>query len=286
MNDRATPNKERFEDLLVDRATVGLTETEHQELVDLGRELGLKVDGSVDLAAAAVDSCVSLEQNIELPEHLKDAVIQSAGLFQAGGVAKAISAVSGASAASPASAIAPVQTRSKIEDSELTFRRRDLIGLLAIGASLLLAAIAWQHRPAAKSPTELTVAEQRTQILNANPADLFQIEWSATDPKSNITGDVVWSDQDQEGYMSFRGLPKNDPTVEQYQLWIFDKSRSDAHPVDGGVFDIDSASGETIVPIDAKITVDQAVMFAVTVERPEGVVVSDRSRLPLLAKIE
>ena len=46
-------------------------------------------------------------------------------------------------------------------------------------------------------------------------------------------------------------------------------------PVDGGVFDI-AASGEALIPIDAKLPVGAGTIFAVTKERPGGVVVSDR----------
>jgi anti-sigma-K factor RskA len=92
----------------------------------------------------------------------------------------------------------------------------------------------------------------------------------------------VWSDARQEGYMRFRNLPRNEPTAEQYQLWIFDQEQSLDTPVDGGVFDID-ASGELVVPIDAKLEVHEALAFAVTVEKPGGVVVSDRTRLILTA---
>ena len=56
-------------------------------------------------------------------------------------------------------------------------------------------------------------------------------------------------------------------------------------PVDGGVFDI-RGSGKVTIPIDARIPVDKAVMFAVTIEDPGGVVVSTRERLPVLAKVE
>jgi anti-sigma-K factor RskA len=83
--------------------------------------------------------------------------------------------------------------------------------------------------------------------------------------------------------MVFRGLASNDASAEQYQLWIFDRNQSDAHPIDGGVFDVPAGVDEVIVPIDAKIDVSEAWQFAVTVEQPGGVVVSDRSRLPLLA---
>ena len=45
--------------------------------------------------------------------------------------------------------------------------------------------------------------------------------------------------------------------------------------IKGGVFDMPAGDGEAIVPIDAKIRVDEPVLFAITVERPGGVVVSD-----------
>jgi anti-sigma-K factor RskA len=76
----------------------------------------------------------------------------------------------------------------------------------------------------------------------------------------------------------------NVPTVQQYQLWIFDKNQSDKTPVDGGVFDITSDQ-EIIIPIQAKLRVQEAYLFAVTIEKPGGVVVSSRERLPLLATV-
>ena len=120
----------------------------------------------------------------------------------------------------------------------------------------------------------------------------MQVAWGAQSDASldeglkgdSAYGDVVWSDATQTGYMRFRGLKANDPAVEQYQLWVFDAERDDKHPVDGGVFDIPAGVDEAIVPIDAKLPVSKAVLFAITVERPGGVVVSDRSRLPLLAE--
>ena len=79
-------------------------------------------------------------------------------------------------------------------------------------------------------------------------------------------------------------MPVNDPGVEQYQLWIIDPRRDD-EPIDGGVFDI-SKSGEVIVPINAKLDVISPQAFAVTIEKPGGVVVSTQERLPLLAKVD
>ena len=86
----------------------------------------------------------------------------------------------------------------------------------------------------------------------------------------------------QKGFMRFVGLAVNDPKQLQYQLWIFDKHRDQAFPVDGGVFDI-TPSGEVIVPISAKLPVGEPTLFAVTVEKPGGVVVSKRERIVVTA---
>ncbi len=97
-------------------------------------------------------------------------------------------------------------------------------------------------------------------------------------------GDVVWSDSAQAGVMRFHQLAANDPTKEQYQLWIFDASGDERYPVDGGVFNVAAGTAEALVPIDPAIRVTKATLFVVTVEKPGGVVVSDRSRVALIAK--
>ncbi|MFM8633793.1 MAG: anti-sigma factor domain-containing protein, partial [Planctomycetia bacterium] len=98
-------------------------------------------------------------------------------------------------------------------------------------------------------------------------------------------GDVVWSPSRQRGFMRIRGLAANDPGKEQYQLWIFDAERNADYPVDGGVFNV-TADGEVVVPIDPRLPVGRATLFAVTVEKPGGVVVSTRERVPLLAAVQ
>ena len=99
-----------------------------------------------------------------------------------------------------------------------------------------------------------------------------------------LEGDVVWDPATQRGYLRLKGLPVNDPREHQYQLWVFDSSRDPKYPVDGGVFDVQAAQIETIVPIRVPIAVGQAVLFAVTVERPGGVVVSGREHIVATAK--
>ena len=54
---------------------------------------------------------------------------------------------------------------------------------------------------------------------------------------------------------------------------------------DGGVFDVPPGGGDVVVPIRVKLGVTRPKLFAVTVEPPGGVVVSNRERIPLLAKV-
>ena len=94
----------------------------------------------------------------------------------------------------------------------------------------------------------------------------------------------MWDAATQTGFMRFSGLAANDPKQFQYQLWIFDAERGEQYPVDGGVFDVPTGEGSVDVVIEAALDVSDPVLFAVTVERPGGVVVSDRSRIATLAQ--
>ena len=147
---------------------------------------------------------------------------------------------------------------------------------------------------AAVGPAAAVPAEKRRERLLADEPDVISFAWEAGKdpsvkalPAGMTHGDVVWSQSRQQGYMRFRGLAANDPAIEQYQLWIFDEERDAAHPVDGGVFDVadTDADGEVCVPIDARLPIGKPTLFAITVEKPGGVVVSTRERLPLLAKV-
>lgn len=151
---------------------------------------------------------------------------------------------------------------------------------LAVAATLLLVLT---NLPQAT----VTPAERRLELIAEAPGDLLQLDWTVLDDATSddASGGLIWSDSAQEGYMEFRGLVPNDPTVEQYQLWIFDDKEDTAYPVDGGVFDIPETGDSVVIPIDPKIAVDGAFQFAITVEKPGGVVVSKRERIPLLAAV-
>lgn len=154
----------------------------------------------------------------------------------------------------------------------------------------LAATLAWLFVPSplrdpAAIEAPLTAAMLMDSLL-VSPS-LVRVGWapSRDDAGRLARGEVVWDPVTQRGLMRFTGLAPNRPDSAQYQLWIFDAARDAAHPVDGGVFDVPS-SGEVLVPIDARLRVDRVTLFAVTLERPGGVVVSGRERLVLAAPVE
>jgi hypothetical protein len=178
--------------------------------------------------------------------------------------------------------------------------RSGAYGWLAAAACLLLAVFAWNRSPApapvaavtpppvavippiAKPAAPMTAAEERAALL-AKP-DSLKITLAATkDPAAaGVSGDVVWDPVTQRGFLRFVGLAPNDPAVHQYQAWIFDGGRDKRFPVDAGVFDIPANATEVVIPIHAALPVLSAKAFAVTVERPGGVVVSGREHVVAL----
>jgi anti-sigma-K factor RskA len=137
-------------------------------------------------------------------------------------------------------------------------------GWIAAAALLAVTVILWPRSETTESPFD----ETRALHLPWTPVD-------AAGKFGRVTGEVVWDEATQRGYMRFRGLPVNDPAREQYQLWIVDgRDGRYKHPVDGGVFDC-AAESECRVPIDAKLPVRDATTFVLTAEQPGGVVVSD-----------
>ena len=118
-------------------------------------------------------------------------------------------------------------------------------------------------------------------------AEVVKAEWKGGNmPEApNISGDVVWSDAEQAGYIRLSGLPKNDKTKETYQLWIYDETQDKKTPIDGGIFDITS-DGEVIIPIEAKLKAKNPSTFAITVEKPGGVVVSKGEKVAALAPVK
>jgi hypothetical protein len=186
------------------------------------------------------------------------------------------------------------KTRSAPSKKAMPWARNASAAWAVAAAAAVLAVVGWWPRATPTDPTdptptvtvapqEPTLAERRALLLTQ--AGTTTLAFGATEDVAarGASGDVVWNNTTQTGFMRIRGLARNQATIEQYQLWIFDAARDDRYPVDGGVFDIDG--DDVIVAIHAAIDVRTPALFAVTVEKPGGVVVSDRSRIVLAAKV-
>lgn len=265
---------ERLEDLLIRRSLEGIDETAARELRRLiAKHPQIDVE-AFDRAAAAI-SVARVPVVAEMPARLY-ASIEAAGIAMV--------------AQNCADTNRRTETRRSsgaLESASKPGRRRANPALprfalwVVAAASLVAAIIAWW--PADLSDPQAVFAERRESLIAAGAR---AASWTATDEvtAAAAAGDVVWDDGRQEGYMRIVMLSANDPQAFQYQLWIFDAERDDRYPVDGGTFDVPPESGEIIVPIRAKLPVGRAAVFAITVERPGGVVVSDRQRIALIAE--
>lgn len=154
---------------------------------------------------------------------------------------------------------------------------------LAVAAVLLL--MIWVGTSVRSGTSEVDGTQLYERVVAAG--DLVRWDWAGTeDPavQPDVGGDVVWSSDIQQGVMKIDGLAANDPSEFQYQLWIFDATRDERFPVDGGVFDVPADGGDVFVPIRAKLDVDTPYLFAITVEEPGGVVVSSRERIAFVAQ--
>jgi hypothetical protein len=263
---------DRLVELLVQRATEGLSASEQVELNRLLAQ-GNYTDADQFEATAAALMLASAPEDEPMPDSLRNRLEQQADAFIA---------------TEPASV-----TSLSVKTTEPT-RAPSKLPWFAAAACAVLALAGWWPQPQdereidilsqASADTE-TVSRARERLLAQNT--VMQREWKPTEYPGarGVSGDVVWDAQAQVGYMRFRGLPMNDPEETQYQLWIFDSTRDEKYPVDGGVFNAKpNAAGEVIVPILAKLQVRDPALFAVTIEKPGGVVVSDRQRIVVLAQ--
>jgi hypothetical protein len=171
-------------------------------------------------------------------------------------------------------------------------------GWLAAAACLVLAIFGWQRppppvavvppKPATAMPADKPVppsnAEERSALLAKTDSLKIPLGASKDPAAAGVTGDVVWDPTTQRGFVHFAGLGANDPATHQYQIWIFDAGRDKRYPVDGGVFDVPANASEVIIPIRAALMVHQPAAFAVTLEKPGGVVVSNREHVIALGQ--
>jgi hypothetical protein len=277
------PDEERLFDLMRERAVHGLGDDEMREL---NRLAALHPDVDVDCydrAAAALDLGFGGLRVERMPAELARRV---ASLAPRTGSTAAIPRAPGvpASTSRPRTADRAAAAPRAPSSGPRPDPRSPWFGWggwIAAAAASVLVILGWTRSQSSPDP-EMLARELQAQVNRAQ--DHVVLPWKPTeDPDGrNVSGELHWSTALQKGYMHFRGLPTNDPSQKQYQLWIFDKPRGMDHPVDGGVFDV--AAGEVVIPIDAKIRVSDPALFAVTAELPGGVVVSKREHILSLAQ--
>ena len=270
--------EERLLDLLCKRVSEGLTADEQTELSELETTVDSPVDlHSLELTAAAIATS-SVRSDEQMPDHLKAGILARADEHFAE-QNKASDRV----------------VRTNVENEKTSMPIWGWLGWAAAAiACIALAVNIYQTRSddrATGSPTPTPVpqivspAEKRQQFL-AGATDVIRADWGQGNMKDlTVGGDVVWSEAKQEGYLRFRNLPQNDTSQYTYQLWIFDESQDEKPPIDGGTFDV-NADGEIVVPIDAALRARGAKAFAITMEKPGGVMVSKRDRVVTLASVK
>ncbi len=283
-----SPIDSRLFDLMVKQATEGLSETEQRELQQLSGDYPGEPE-RIELTVAATELAMNEQFGADqaspvVPDSLRQRLNQDAERFfsapsnHTGG--KSLDST-GQPGASGGSRLTPVSTIGR------PVTKREILAIVIAAACLLLVftglnPMAWDVTGGSK--VAATPQQRLNALLASPPDDLIRLDWIPVND-ANVSGQVVWSDQQQTGFMVFKDLDANDPRQRQYQLWVFDTDEDQKYPVDGGVFNIANAGQRSVIPIDARIPVDKAVQFAITVERPGGVVVSERETIPALAKL-
>jgi anti-sigma-K factor RskA len=262
MSDESPFGHERLLELLADRALTGLAPEEEARMNALLEEYPGERPRAFEIAATGAQLALLRGKIEPMPAGLAAKV-----------AAAARAEVSGA----PSNVVPLAPARKRLDVVRLT-------GWIAAAACLVLAVTAWITRPPGTRVVAVANTVEQREALLGRP-DARKIAWTATaDPAAKgASGDVVFSVSEQRGYMRFHGLAANDRTKQQYQLWIFDEAQDERYPIDGGVFDVDASTGDVIVPIQAKIRVGSPKLFAVTIEKPGGVVVSKRERIVVTA---
>ncbi len=306
--------RERFEELLLDRAVEGLSPEQERELLALSRSLGLEIHDGYDQAAAAVDLALTVPGRFsalpELPADLAQRVLEQGVSF--------VRSQTGTERAEP-KVVPPLRISRSLTDGDragtpTTDQPRGSAWTLVRGyggwvaAAACLALLISQRdnsnsgriSPVAGAGSGIhtgstnnaqlplegigkavigQVNELVSSIFNERPEDMPVVTLYAPDDdlQSKAIGSVIWSPERQMGVLLAHGIAPIDKPGDTYQLWIVDTLRDQRFPVDGGIFSIDSPAGR-----DAPVAITfrpaqpsgHAAAFAVTIERAGGVVVS------------
>jgi anti-sigma-K factor RskA len=275
---------EKLRDLLADRATVGLSEEEASQLDEL---LGsLDEAESFELAAAAI---ALAETKMEpMPAGLEAKLARSADEYFGSAKEEIHESIHD----QPTQAFKWEEPKPSRSFFDWFGWAAAAMACVALGLTIFfyqdqITDLQARVGQLSATPTPAPSLAELRDRMKASGGQIAQAEWTKGNVKETegVTGEVVWSDAEQKGYMTFRGLPVNDANLQAYQLWMFEDANLEPYPKDGGVFNV-TANGEVIIPINAKLRTVNPKAFAITIEKPGGVVVSDRTKIALLAPVK
>jgi len=246
----------RFDELCAGRAMGDLGMDEERELAALSQQLGMDPDSAFEFLAASLET---------------DAVLASAGPLPSNLSARLHQWADETAATTPNNIVSPQVPTWKVI-------ARNPVSGWAAAAAILIFALLLTQRESTLPPAQ---AEAR---LRSEATDLIERSFEGLGEFKQAAGKVIWSDSRQQGYMTLSGIPVNDPTKAQYQLWVVDPTRDADAPVDGGVFDIPTDGSPVVVPIVAKLALNKPQAFVITREQPGGVVKSRQEVVVALAK--
>ena len=242
---------ERLEELEAGRVLGDLSGEEWREWESLSKAHPEALDGSLEWAAARLESSLASPSGENVPAGLKAKIHAGTAEFVTGSNRPSVVSVPWWNSAPIAWAAAASVTL------------------------LLVATLVFESGPGAGTAVKTPIEDRASDLVRSAFAGLGDYK--------GVRGNAVWSDELQEGYMSLENMPVNDPSVRQYQLWIVDPERDEA-PVDGGVFDIGN-DGIVRIPMDAKLRIDAPKAFVITLEQPGGVVKSKQEVVVALAEV-
>ena len=244
-------SENRYNELLAGRALGDLTLEEERELALLGEQAGILPDADLELLAASLAVEPVLQRLEPMPAGLAARLHRNAEMVgHSGGAA----------------IIYPQVPAWK------NFLLNPMSGWAAAAAILILSLVL--KDTVVPLPPEQAVAQLRSQ-----DKDLIERSFEGLGEFKQASGQVLWSDAQQRGFMILTGIPANDRRKAQYQLWIVDPNRDADAPVDGGVFDIPGNGSPVVVPIAAKLALSKPQKFVITREHPGGVVKSKQEHL-------
>ncbi len=276
-----TPSRHesRILELLADRALCGLTEAEQAELESLCREHLASPSFPMEFceldAAAAQVAVEACSKDAAPPASLMARLEKTADDW----------------CAANCPVVARVSDAARPGTPAARGSGRSVLGYLGwVAAAACVGLLLWLNAPRSQpSVSERMASFERaaTDIKTAPWGPFNDLATGAPPEQTGVTGEVAWSESRQQGFITFKGLKPNDPAKEQYQLWIVDR-RGLGQRISGALFDArpDPVTGEVVVPIDPRIAVDNASIFALTIEKPGGVWVSDMTRRVVLAQLE